>query len=623
MMERLRRREVFGAWLPLGLVLALVAGLAYALWPRSAPSPVPISPAVVILPASPSPAPTPTPTPAPQPVATNSVRRPPRPSPPPGGTVVALTPAPEAVGWTSDLDGRAHFGVPNIHAGSLNVAAYQGALQFYLGTLPLGATITAASLELTGLSAEQLTADGVWRLQLLAPAIDAAWPALSYEMLHRAASEATLPLALTRAELVAGQVNVFSFDPAALAVLQARRLVGLISLRLDGPAGDGNNLFTWDTGYRLNRELDTQPALVVVLAATPASQYVIVTSTPTPENVLTVAAMASRATAVARTTGTYTPLPGHWVTPVVITSTPTPATAATAAFQAAVATAESLLYGTPTPLPPNIWTATPAPTQSMTTPAAPRSTDAPSATPTSTPTPVFVLLEGQLPLLLSTRAPTPSPRPMPAPLIGKIAFLSDRASLAYDPSAPPLANPLVYVVNPDGTGLALLTDRWPYNQAIRRDRLSADQRYRAFVRDVSLASGQQPAVFYYDDFYRGEGQVTKFGAGIAYDPAWSPTAERIALVSNDSGNDEIWVINRDGSQARQLTRDTFGWWDKHPSWSPDGRQIVFWSNRAGRRQILMMDADGRNLRTLSMTGFNDWDPVWIKYADPPGDNSGD
>ncbi len=537
--------------------------------------------------------------------------------------IVALTPLPAAVGWASDLDGRMHFDVPNIHAGSLNRATYHGALQFDLAALPPGATIIAASLELTGLSAEQLTADGVWRLQLLAATIDGAWPALSYETLHRADSEATIPLTLTVAELGADKVNVFPFDPESLALLQGRRSAGLVSFRLDGPAGDGDNLFTWDTGYRLNGELDTQPALIVVLAAEQVLPYVIVTSTPTPENVLTVAAMASRATAVARTTGTYTPLPRHWATPVIVTSTPTPGNAATAAFQAAVATAESFLHGTPTPLPPNIWTATPAPTRSTDAPAATRSTDAPSATPTNSPTPVYVLLDGQLPPLLPTRPPTPAPLPMPASLLGKIAFLSDRASLANDPSAAPLANPSVYVVNPDGAGLALLTDRWPYDQAIRRDRLSADQRYRAFVRDVNGESGGRPAVFYYDYFYREEGQVTTFGSGIAYDPTWSPTAERMALVANDSGNDEIWVINRDGSGARQLTRDAFGWWDKRPSWSPDGGQIVFWSNRAGRRQIWIMDAEGRNLRTLSMTGFNDWDPVWIKYADPPRDHLGE
>jgi TolB protein len=133
-----------------------------------------------------------------------------------------------------------------------------------------------------------------------------------------------------------------------------------------------------------------------------------------------------------------------------------------------------------------------------------------------------------------------------------------------------------------------------------------------------------PALFFFDFYYKVEEQITQFGADdghqpIAYEPAWSPAAEQIAFVSNQSANDEVWVINHDGSGARQLTWDQHDWWDKSPSWSPDGSKIVFWSNRTGNRQIWVMDADGNNLHSLSRTGFNDWDPVWIKYSDPPRD----
>ena len=184
---------------------------------------------------------------------------------------------------------------------------------------------------------------------------------------------------------------------------------------------------------------------------------------------MTVAALARRATEVARTIGTYTPIPRQWVTPIVVTPRPVPANAATAAFETAIATAEAFLYGPATPTRPNVWTATPSP-QVVADPAAgPTSTPGVTPSPTSTPTPVFVLLQGQLPPLPATRTPTPAPPPMPRVLIGKIAFLSDRAALAADPDMPALANPLVYVVNPDGTGLALLTNRWPYEQALKRD----------------------------------------------------------------------------------------------------------------------------------------------------------
>jgi hypothetical protein len=284
---------------------------------------------------------------------------------------------------------------------------------------------------------------------------------------------------------------------------------------------------------------------------------------------------------------------------MVVTSTPTPENAATVEHLKAVA----LTTGTPKPLPGNAVTAT--------------------------PTPVFVLLDGEIPTPALAPAPTATPRRfVPPELLGKIAFLSDRAhhanagtELAEGEVAFPLGKPLVYVIDPDGSNLALLSDRWPYDLAKERDAFAADQRYRVSVEDaVHWENGRRkmlPALYFFDFLYEVKEQITHFGGGIAYDPAWSPTSDQITFVSDDSGNDEIWVINRDGGGALQLTRDEWNWWDKHPSWSPDGSKIVFWSNRSGNRQIWVMDADGSNLHSLSRTGFNDWDPVWIKYTDPP------
>jgi len=343
----------------------------------------------------------------------------------------------------------------------------------------------------------------------------------------------------------------------------------------------------------------TTPTATNTPASGPTSRtLVIVTSTPTPKNIITVAAQAATATAVTTAVGTYTPVPWNWIVPVVITpqpATPIPANVATATFQAAEATASAFVNGTPTPAPVYVWTATPTPFM--------RTVIGEVATPWVPPT------------------PTPTPLPIPPELVGKIIFLSNRSG-----GPQPLSQPLVYVIDPDGSNLAVLTDDTFYKTALARDTYSTDQGYRAFVKEVDTT----PAIFYFDYHDNLVKPITFFPPGQgAWDPVWSPTREQIAFVSNASMDDEIWVANRDGSGLRRLTetneaynareigKDTFiPEVNGHPSWSPDGSKIVFWSNRTRHRQIWVMDADGSNAHSLSTTGYDDWNPIWVKYTDP-------
>jgi Tol biopolymer transport system component/DNA-binding winged helix-turn-helix (wHTH) protein len=64
------------------------------------------------------------------------------------------------------------------------------------------------------------------------------------------------------------------------------------------------------------------------------------------------------------------------------------------------------------------------------------------------------------------------------------------------------------------------------------------------------------------------------------------------------GNDgDIWTINRDGGEQRQLTSNSFS--DVYPHGSPDGRYIFFTSNRSGSTQVWRMNADGSNQMQLT------------------------
>ena len=73
----------------------------------------------------------------------------------------------------------------------------------------------------------------------------------------------------------------------------------------------------------------------------------------------------------------------------------------------------------------------------------------------------------------------------------------------------------------------------------------------------------------------GGGPATRIAEGLAYEqqPRWSPDGSRIAFVSDRAGGDNIWIMNADGSDRRQLTEESFRLLNQ-PSWSPDGRYIV-------------------------------------------------
>ena len=58
-------------------------------------------------------------------------------------------------------------------------------------------------------------------------------------------------------------------------------------------------------------------------------------------------------------------------------------------------------------------------------------------------------------------------------------------------------------------------------------------------------------------------------------PAWSPDGKRIAFDQfvDENGRQQVFVMNADGSNVRQLTTD-IAWSCGHPSWSSSGSQLV-------------------------------------------------
>jgi Tol biopolymer transport system component len=93
-----------------------------------------------------------------------------------------------------------------------------------------------------------------------------------------------------------------------------------------------------------------------------------------------------------------------------------------------------------------------------------------------------------------------------------------------------------------------------------------------------------------------------------WNPVWSPDGTKIAFVSDREMGSNIYVMDADGSNIKQLT---YGFAeDLNPTWCPDGGKIAFNSDRDGSPQIYVMNADGSNVKQL--TDDKEWNatPAW-------------
>jgi Tol biopolymer transport system component len=92
-------------------------------------------------------------------------------------------------------------------------------------------------------------------------------------------------------------------------------------------------------------------------------------------------------------------------------------------------------------------------------------------------------------------------------------------------------------------------------------------------------------------------------------PAWSPNGRTIVFVSWRDGNGEVYAMNADGSEPRNLTQHPAR--DVRPTWSRDGRRIAFVSRRDGNPEVYVMNADGSGKRNLTRNRAGDDDyPTW-------------
>jgi Tol biopolymer transport system component/DNA-binding winged helix-turn-helix (wHTH) protein len=179
-----------------------------------------------------------------------------------------------------------------------------------------------------------------------------------------------------------------------------------------------------------------------------------------------------------------------------------------------------------------------------------------------------------------------------------LAWAADSQSLLYSPDhhlwrvslAGGRPEKLLFAQDVESVAVARTGNRLAYAQV----------RHVNNIWRLELASEAKPA-----------GPATKFVSSSRGDGSSriSPDGRYIAFQSWRSGNPEVWMCDRDGSNPLQLT--FFGGPQiGTPSWSPDSRRIVFDLRASSNAELYTVNVDGGPPKRFSTGTANASNPFW-------------
>jgi len=180
----------------------------------------------------------------------------------------------------------------------------------------------------------------------------------------------------------------------------------------------------------------------------------------------------------------------------------------------------------------------------------------------------------------------------------RIAFVSSRENRDWE----------IYVMNADGTRVQRLTDDDPARNTMPA--WSPDGTQIAFVTIEGCGKESCPSAI---RVMSSDGTKIKrlvyFEGKTTAHPAWSPDGKRIAFGSDRDGSMDIFVVNADGTNLRNVTKSRYD--ENHPAWSLDGQWIAF-TRYTDNTEIFVMTADSSRVIQVTNNPASDWYPAWVR-----------
>jgi len=160
----------------------------------------------------------------------------------------------------------------------------------------------------------------------------------------------------------------------------------------------------------------------------------------------------------------------------------------------------------------------------------------------------------------------------------------------------------------ENNGSLIQVDGWAVNQRFILEGRPRDLDKEYTVKKIIFTSSQTGNEDIFSMNIDGS-EITRLTDNSGKDnyPAVSPDGKKIAYTSDINGTWQIMTMNWDGTEKTQITYNP--WRTGYPSWSYDGRYIFFEVYQDGDWEIYRINSDGSGMKRLTINpNANDWHP---------------